>query len=656
MVETKYFAQKPIKELAEELSGMFDVEHNVTTQQLRALWSRNYRAYYSDFLDNYSYSEGLGFSGEHGEQVEMRVNQAKSFTNQLKSLITKQRLNFDAVTSNSDTASMSTAKVAKAISDSVVKNHNIERKAKKMVEQSLVLGSSFLMVTWDQNKGESYAVEDDGEIIGQGDLDIKVIPPWDVHFNKRLNDWEELDWIIVREKDNRWDLIAEYPNLEEELLAVESVRENTVIDEEAYNSFLMDELHDDEDMIYVYKFFHRSTAAMPLGRVVTYCNSSCILEDIVNIYEFLPVIPYMPQQLTNYLIGYPMFSDLLPLQEMIDSNYSAISSNQLNFGIQNILNPNGNDIQVTDLEGCRFINYSPMVGVEGGGKPEPLQLAQSAPELFKFSDMLKANMMELSGINETLRGMTPPGVTSGVAIATLSANAVENASDYIHSYVSTLEELMTKCLKIYKRFVEVERVVEVTGFNNTYETISFKGDDLSAINNVRLTTANPLSQTLSGRITIAQELLANGLISNPKEYLDVLNTGNINSATESNSEELDLARSENDYMQKGSDAIATVMDDHASHILIHRKLLQNPVVRTDPKAKDLIARVTSHIQEHIGLVNSQDPVLASIILTGQAQPVPVDQTTLPPTEGEQAPVEGTEGGELPENLDVIQGE
>jgi len=183
---------------------------------------------------------------------------------------------------------------------------------------------------------------------------------------------------------------------------------------------------------------------------------------------------------------------------MYDHSLSAIATNQSATAVQQILCPRGADISSQDVGGLNFVFFTPQ-NVDGGGKPEPMQLTQSAPETFKFAEVLKGYMLEISGINSAVRGAPPPGVTSGTAIATLTANSLEFMSSLQKSVDMALEGAITLALKSYMEFADVPRSILVTGKNNMAYGYEFTGKDLKAIKKVKINRSNPLMGTIAGR-------------------------------------------------------------------------------------------------------------------------------------------------------------
>ena len=151
----------------------------------------------------------------------------------------------------------------------------------------------------------------------------------------------------------------------------------------------------------------------------------------------------------------------------------------------------------------------------------------------------------------------------------------------------------------------------------------FKGADLSKIDKIVIKTGNPLAQTTSGRLQIAESLQAGGYIKNHQDYLQVLETGTLDPLLESYNMEISLIKDENDQMGQGPIPDAVVFDNHVMHIPEHQVLLASVEARRNPQ---LIQAVLKHIQSHLGFLagnaehGPMNPILASI----------GNQPTLPP--------------------------
>ena len=111
---------------------------------------------------------------------------------------------------------------------------------------------------------------------------------------------------------------------------------------------------------------------------------------------------------------------------------------------------------------------------------------------------------------------------------------------------------------------------------------------------------------------MAEQMLQMGLIRNPKEYFEVINTGNIDVLYEGDMNEILLIKKENEILMSGKPVMAELLDQHAEHIMEHRTVMADPDLRMNP---DLRMVVQQHIQEHIDYLRNVDPDL--LMLTGQ---------------------------------------
>ena len=146
----------------------------------------------------------------------------------------------------------------------------------------------------------------------------------------------------------------------------------------------------------------------------------------------------------------------------------------------------------------------------------------------------------------------------------------------------------------------------------------FKGSDLTPINRVFVDLGSPLAASMAGRME-----LAGNYINLPPEWRDqwinIINTGRVENVVEENSSEILLIKSENESLQDGKSVQAIIIEDHVKHIKGHKRLLSNPEAKQNAQ---LVELVLDHIQEHIDLLNSGDPMLEFSTSTPQQAPPP----------------------------------
>lgn len=614
----KYWFLEDSETVAKKLEAHHGGWLETGSNAMSANWARNSVAYYSTIAEASDWASALGYAGDQGELVKMVVPQARSYIRQIVTLATKQRLYFRTIAENTDADVLQDTRIANALCEQVVSDQQLDRKREYNVESACVYGMAFYKVSWRSDKGTPYAgsVEDGVDAEGNafktpvvhydGDLEITCPGVGDVIWDTRISDWQDLNWVECRTIKNRWDMIASFPDLEDEILALPQVED--LLDKVGLTSG-----GSSEDLIYVWECYHKPTPALPLGRMIVYSSTKTVYYDDKNPYECIPIVPLRPEPIIGQSFGYPKLNDLLPCQEMYDACLSGIASNNAATMVQSVLVPRESNISVNSINGVNWIYYTPTAG-EGGGIPRPLQLTQSAPETFKFAEMLDKYMMSLSGLNSAVRGQPPPGVTSGTAIATLTANALEFMNSLSKADQIALEQVMWLGIWCYSKFATIPRIVALTGRGNQMFAKDFVGDDLSSIKKVRVLTSNPLMNTVGGRSDVAEKMLQSGLIKNAQQYFQILEGAPPEILYQEELSQEDLMHRENESLLDKRPVIALKTDDHAQHIRTHAALLNDPMVRMN---NDNLEAILQHMTEHEELARTMDPFLAGMIATGR---------------------------------------
>ncbi len=346
----------------------------------------------------------------------------------------------------------------------------------------------------------------------------------------------------------------------------------------------------------------------------------------------------MAEKMHGVCLGYPILSNLLPLQEMIDHSFSAIATNQAAHGVQNVIAPRGSAVSLNDIGGMNFISYTPQ-NIPGGGKPEALQLTKTAPETFQFIPMLLSHMQQISNINSAMRGEPPAGVKAGVAIATLTANSLEFINSFSKAWSICWERSMEIALDNYKNFGHLPHTVVIKGQNGVSVAKDFTGSDLSDVKGVKFQLANPMMATIAGRSEIAEKLLPTGLLKSAQQYFAILDGAPISTIYENELSETDLINDENQALTEGGQVQALSTDDHAQHIRAHMSLLNKTAVRNDSARVQMILE---HSMKHYELNMTTDPMLLAMVRTGMSpqRQAPMGQPSAPQgnqEQGEQKP-------------------
>lgn len=618
-----YFAAKPAEDTAQVLTQRSEdwfqtLDTSGYLDKIRTSWL----AYHGNFFENNGESHTISFGGEQGELTQIGVNHYRNIAQHTINMITAARPMMEARAINSDQKSLVQAQLANGILDYYMRDHRLENYFKNAVESAVVFGVGYIKMEWNSTRGELFDYNEDlGIEIREGDLEFTNLSPFDVMFDTHREDRKH-DWVICRSFKNRFDLAAKYPELEEQILALPTKDQILKFSTFTYS-------YDDTDLVPVYEFYHRRTESMPDGRYLLYLDGETVLLDSPMPYRDLPVYAIAPGYFLGTAYGYTPMFDLLPLQDAVNSLYSTILTNQTAFGVQNIVVPKAADVSIQQLSGgLNMIEAN----LQGGARIEPLNLTQTPKEIFEYLQMLIKDMETISGINQVARGNPDPNLRSGNAMALIQSMALQFMSGLQQSYVMLIEDVGTGIINILKDHANVPRVATIVGKNKRSFIKEFKGDDLDAVNRVVVDIGNPLARTTAGKLEMAEQLLQMQAITTYQEYIQVIQTGQLDVMTEDTTSQLNLVRGENERMMEGGTVVAIFTDDHALHIKDHSAILNDPELRLDA---DLVQRVTAHIQEHIGLLQTTDPNILNML--GQTPIAPPQPPMSPQGPGPQGP-------------------
>jgi hypothetical protein len=387
----------------------------------------------------------------------------------------------------------------------------------------------------------------------------------------------------------------------------------------------------ESDDVWMWEFYHEKSNSLPDGRLTIFLEPDVLLFDGPLPFRKVPVYELTPEPLPGMPHGYSPLWDLLSLQEASNALFTTIASNQAAFGVQNVAVPRGANIDVQSFGGLKVIEFDGKFG-----KPEPLNLTQTAPETFTFLNLVRQANETLSGINAVRRGDPAAALgknASGAAMALLDAKAIEFSSGIQQAWVEFLSDVATGVLWIYRDFAKTPQVALIAGKANKSLMREFTGEDLDLIDRVTVDLGNPVSRTTAGRMQIAQDLLANGFVKTGQEYLMVLQTGKLEPLTEGATKQLLTIREENEAMAEGTvPVIAIVGQNHPLHISEHLDSIGSPSSQSDP---DAVGRVLAHVEEHANLWRTADPlILAACNVPPPPLPVPMPAPGMigPPTE------------------------
>ena len=570
----------------------------------------------------------LGIAGEAGELTTIELNDYGNLKQHLLNLITSQRPYFEAKAINNDHKSQTQTILAQSLMETVMRERNLETHLGNCADYAIMYGEGFLLTEWDATEGADFREDpESGQMMKVGDVEFSVLGSWDVVRDTLRDSSRAGDWFVVRKWKNRYDLMARFPELAEEIAQVptkyETEDQRPRIVSRQWTQTTGIQVNDE---VPVWTFFHRKCPALPFGRVITYLTPDLVLNDGPLPYRDIPMFRMAATDVHGTVWGYTMMHDLLAPQYAVNAVASTIISNQAALGVQNVWIPSGANITWKEIKGGLNL-------LEGGIQPpQPLQLLATSPETFTLLDLLQRQMETLSGINAVARGNPQESLKSGAALALVQAQAIQFIALTQKAYVKLLEKVGTEVVHQYQDFGSMPHIINITGQGNREYAKDFKGSDIDKIDRVTVQQGNPLMATLSGRYNLAEMMVQNGIVKDPMQLNMVLSTGRLEPLIQGPQKERLNISAENERLADGQPVVAVITDNHPLHIMENSTVLDSPEAREDPA---IVKAVTMHLLQHQQLWETAPPSLLA------AKGVP------PPPMGMMPPPGGPPGSPSP---------
>lgn len=586
---------KAVAEIDERVEQYYQV---IRSSRIMDLWRSAHWACYAGQRTG----GNLGIAGEAGELTTIELNDYANLKQHIINYVTAQRPYFEAKAINNDHLSQTQTILAQSLVETVMRERDLEGAAHRTVDFAVQYGDGWLGVEWDAQEGEDFRPDPEtGQVVKTGDVIFGTYGAWDVVRDTLKDSNDQLDWYVVRRWRNRFDLIARYPELGDEIAQVptkyETEDRRPRIVSRQWTQTTGIQVNDD---VPTWTFYHERTPAMPDGRMLVYLTPDLVLYDGPLPYRKIPLYRMAAMDVHGTIHGYTMMHDLLAPQYAVNAVASTIVSNQAALGVQNVWVPSGANVTWKEIKGGLNL-------LEGGIQPpQPLQLLATSPETFTLLELLQKQMETLSGVNAVARGNPQESLKSGAALALVQAQAIQFLSLTQKAYVRLLEAVCTEVVHQYQDFASLPHLITVTGQGNREYAQSFKGEDIAHISRVTVQQQNPLMATLSGRYNLGEMMVQSGLVKDPLQLNMVLSTGRLEPLVQGPQKERLNIASENERLANGQPCVAVITDNHPLHIMENSSVLDSPEARENP---DVVRAVTEHLLEHQQLWETAPPSL-----------------------------------------------
>lgn len=649
---TDYIGLKPTDEIGQAVLDRAEEWSKVSSGNgLLNQWRQNFRMAYNVSPQGLSTTawDALSVSGMNGESITFRINHYRNVAQNALNVIYGKIFGTKVLARNSNPDSLEAVKLGQGLIDWTMETKRVFRQEVKAGEYAWHFGTGFIFAIWDHFAGKPIAADEStGEIASSGDLYIRAKSPFDIYFDQSVEDWEDVEWIIVRDFKNKYALAEQFPDLSEKIL-----RLNTK-DRWDRSLYLFSDFSSDQ--VAVFHLFVKpkpQSKMLAQGRYAMVLDDDLVVYDGPNPYDRLPVFLVRPQEGLGTVYGYTPANDVAPVQQMYNVVASTIATNVAAHGVSSIYSPRGSGISATQLSsGMQLLEGDPAMNA-----PEVLNFLATPPELYQFEHRLEEIIETLSGVNSVARGQPDEQLKSGRALAIVQSAMVQFISGFFRAASEAHQDLSNHIIDLYRKFSSGEQEIAILGKDQAVETMKWQSSSLDPIYTVRCEQSDPAANTYGGKLDKAEALLgaktADGksMLSSPQEYLTLVETGQMEPMLAADEAGLSRIRKENSMISRGILPVALVTDSHALDINEHMVIASDPEMRLvaqgDPNSiqAKILGACLNHVAAHQAFMQGQIPGAAAQLLhPGVAAP---SRPPLPPGPPQQGPPPGSPHAQPP---------
>lgn len=637
-IETEYWALKPNRDLVEELvKRRKDFAGKILETGYLEKSDRSWNYYHGQyFSDSAPSTSAIKMSDSDSGDALANINYTRAIIDQHVTYVVSEKPAWDARAVNSDNKSREKAILFNNLCDSYMEFGGLDQKCDRLARYAAVLSSGFMYISWDLTKGREIRPDESmQQMIYSGDFNYEVLKLTDVAWDITHPDFEEAPYVQVKTLRNRWDLCKLYPQHVDAILAAPNASEDGGDYSQVGDIGLTSET---TDFVNVWEVWFRPSIALPQGRHVAYVDDKEPLaqgdEAEPNPYGVIPLVRLIPGEFLTTCLGYSFSFDMQIPQETYGAGLSALLTSFNILGQPRLFVDENSNVQIEDLEpgsGIRVIK-----GI-GGKEPKELKFDVKLGENAEVLQIAKGEMGEMAGIGPASRGSMEglPKNTPAATIALLDSKAVQSTQVFGKWYRLALGKIATTMLRIAKVHAREPRMIAMAGKKNKGKMLRWSAEDLDAVETVVVEAASPLQRSLAGKVQLADSLANRAWINTKEEYLTVIETGQVESLTESLDSQLAAIADENDRLRDGAETagqllqamqlaqaggdmmlqdqigqylqsigvVAMATDNQILHIRRHPTLFDSSESRMN---QGIIIPAGAHIKQHLDFLNDPE--------------------------------------------------
>ena len=591
-------------------------------QQERKNYENTWQLNINFFLGNqYCYISPTGEIMEYGKQYfwqekEVYNHMANMVEVRLSKLV-RVRPTLTVVPFSDEENDIACAKTSKKILKAVSHNINLSKLVSQATMWSEICGTVFYKIDWNNNLGTVVGVDEVGNEIKEGDIEVSVVSPFEIYPDSNtynnVDDCMSIIYARSFHKDavkNLWGVDVEGQDID--VYTLDAVGIAGGLGYTTLSNSMAKKLK--KDQVLVLEKYEKPTCDYPNGRLTIIAGDKLIYVGelpYINAQEGKRGFPFVRQTCIptpNSFWGTSIIERCIPIQRSFNAikNRKHEFLNRLTMGILSVEDGS------LDLENLEEEGLSPgkiLIHRQGSNPPKMLSTG-SVPIDFQYEEnALLEEFITISGVNDLFKSSAlANGNISGVALQLLVEQDESKMISSAEEIRFGVKEIAKHILRLYKQYAVVSHTSRLIGENGGVELFYWKGSDINS-EEVIFETENELTESIAQKRSMIFEILNAGLLHSEDGRLS-------NSMRSKVLEQLGFGVWENDQdmitLQKNSAKKENVglltdgkiknpseIDDHDIHIDEHIAfMLSGEYDRVYAKNNKIESEMLKHIRSH----------------------------------------------------------
>lgn len=508
---------------------------------------------------------------------------------------------------SSDDSDVHTAKLSTQILKALCEENDLASLLNTASTWSEVTGTCFFKTVWSADKGRNIGTGKDKKCVREGDVQVSVVPPYELFPDSLTTDKLEDCQSIIHAKAYHVDEVKDIwgVDVKGEDVNVFSLDNAQIGGGLGYNASLPNMIDSvAHDMCIVIEKYSKPTAEKPDGELVIVAGDTLVYYgDLPYINESdgsrgYPFTKTICLDKIGCFYGTSIIERLIPLQRA----YNAVKNRKhefMNRLAMGVLTVEDGSIDTDSLEDEGLPPGKVLVYRQGATPPRLLEVGKVPVDFQYEEERILSEFTTMSGVSELSKYSDVYNSMSGKAIGLLVEQDETRLNIATTSLRNAVKRICEHMLRLYKQFCTSKRMKRFSGENGEVELAYFTASDLRS-DDLVFDNENELTDTLENRRNMVLELVRMGIFNDEKgevsarnkvKILELLGFGNWESARDVDESHRKKALKENLDAGKTTLKVADY-DDHDLHTDEHIKAL------LETKDEKIKAVLDEHIRQH----------------------------------------------------------